>query len=224
MKTTKYLTTQITFLLICLIPIFRSHEIVAQDWNYQMGLNSSRFNYSSPNGAILNSFLPDAGVHLSFTRNAVLIDSSKTKSKLLRRLAFQTGVSINQFNSLGENQFIPFSYSSTFAGIKLGLGMKSLLGRGYTIQYGAILQINKLIIGSQKTGNLIYNLQGNNQFDRIQWQMGGEIKLAKRVNDQTALFLFTSPAWQMNTSQNDGSHFAINPTSFGFGIQYSPLK
>jgi hypothetical protein len=71
---------------------------------------------------------------------------------------------------------------------------------------------------------LIFNLLGNNQFDQIQWQFGGELKLAKRVNSQTDLFVFLTPVWQLNTAQNDGSHFAINPTTFGFGIQYSILK
>jgi len=224
MKTIKYLTTQITFLLIGLIPIFHYNEVVAQDWNYQMGLNISQFTYQSPTGMDLNSFQPDAGLHLSILRNSSLVNSSKTKSRFLRRLEFQTGLSINQFNSSGENQFIPFNYTSTYAGIKLGLGMRSKLGRGYTFHYGSILQVNKLVAGAQKTGNLVYNLQGNSQFDKIHWQLGGEFKLAQKVSSLTALFIFFSPVWQSNTTQNDGSHFAINSTTFGFGIQYSPIK
>jgi hypothetical protein len=224
MKIIKYLTTQITFLLFCLIPIFSSYKVVAQDWNYHMGLNSSRFTYQSPSGIDLNAFQPDAGLHLSISRNAALIDSSKTKSRFLRRLAFQTGLSINQFNSLGENQFIPFSYSSTYTGIKLGIGMKSKISRGLHFHYGAILQVNKLVLGSQKTGNLVYNLLGNNQFDQIQWQVGGELKIVKKVTSQTALFVFITNVWQINKTQNDGSRFAINPTTFGFGIQYSTTK
>ena len=224
MKTSKYLTTQITFLLFCVIPIFRWHDVAAQDWNYLIGFNASSFRYQSPTGLDLNSFQPDAGLHLSISRNTFLIDSSKTKSKFLRRLNFQTGLSFNQFNSLGENLFIPFSYTSTYAGIKLGLGMKSSIGRGYYVQYGTILQANKLLFGSQKTGNLVYNLRGNDQFDPIQWQAGGKLHLAKKVNQQTALFVFITHVRQLNTAQNDGSHFAINPTTFGFGIHYSPLQ
>lgn len=224
MKTSKYLTTPIIFLLHCLIPILKSHDVAAQDWNYQMGLNASRFTYQSPSGLDLNSFQPDAGLHLSITRSALLIDTSKTKRKFLRRLNFQTGLSLNQFNSLGENLYVPFSYTSTYVGIKLGLGMKSTLGRGYFLQYGPILQVNKLLLGSQKTGSVVYNLQGNEQFNPIQWQLGGEFQVAKKVSNQTALFIFVSPVWQLNTAQNDGSHFAINPTTLGFGIHYSPLQ
>lgn len=224
MKLSKYLTTPITLLLFCLIPILRSQDVAAQDWNYQIGFNTSRFTYQSPSGLDLNTFQPDAGLHLSISRSSLLVDSSKTKSKLLRRLNFQTGLSFNQFNSLGENFNVPFSYTSTYAGIKLGIGMKSYIGHDYHLQYGPIIQINKLLLGSQKTGNLVYNLQGNDQFAPIQLLWGGEIYLSKKVNYQTALFVFITPVWQLNTVQNDGSHFAINPTTFGFGIHYSPLQ
>jgi hypothetical protein len=73
-------------------------------------------------------------------------------------------------------------------------------------------------------GNRVFNLQSNKQFDRIQFQIGADVKLAKQVNSQSALFTYFSNAWQLNINQNDGSQFAINPASFGFGIQYTPLK
>jgi hypothetical protein len=73
-------------------------------------------------------------------------------------------------------------------------------------------------------GNQVFNLQANKQFDRILFQLGGEVKLAKQVNSQTALFAYLSNSWQLNSIQQDGSDFAINPMSFGFGIHYSPLK
>ena len=224
MLTIKYLTPLFTFLLFCLISILSSFTISAQDWNYQMGINSSNFNYISPSGIAQNSFQPDAGLHLSVQRSNRLIDSAKTPSHFLRKLDYQIGLVINQFNSLGETQNIPFSYSSTYAGLQLGIGMKSRLGRGLSLQYGSLVQVQKLLVGSQKMGNQVFNLQANKQFDRIIFQLGGEVKLAKQVNSQTALFAYISNSWQLNSIQQDGSDFAINPMSFGFGIQYSPLK
>ena len=221
MNTIKYLTPLYTFLLICIIPIAK---LSAQDWNYQIGLNSASFRFQSPTGITQNSFQPDAGLQLSILRNDLLVDSAKTKSGFVRKLNYQVGLAINQFNSFGETQNIPFTYSSTYVGLKLGLGMKSRLGSGMSLSYCGIMQINQLVLGSQKMGNKVYNLQGNNQFDRIQWQLGGEIKLAKKLNNHTALFAYFSEAWQLNTIQKDGSQFAINPVSFGFGIQYSPLQ
>ena len=220
MNTIKYLTPLYTFLLICIIPI---SKLSAQDWNYQMGLNSASFRFQSPAGIAQNSFQPDAGLQLAILRNDQLVDSSKTKSGFVRKLDYQVGLAINQFNSFGETQNIPFTYSSTYVGLKLGLGMKSRLGRGMSLSYSGIMQINQLILGSQKMGNQVYNLQGNKQFDRIQWQLGGEMKFAKQMNDHTALFAYFSESWQLNTIQKDGSQFAINPVSFGFGIQYSLL-
>jgi hypothetical protein len=102
--------------------------------------------------------------------------------------------------------------------------VKSNLGKGFVLSYGGLMQINKLALGSQKMGNQVFSLQGNAQFERIQWQLGGELKLAKKINTHTALYAFFSEAWQLNTIQQDGSQFAINPTSFGFGIQYVPLQ
>lgn len=221
MNAIKYLTPFYTFLLTCVIP---SSKLSAQDWNYQVGINSAHFRYQSPTGLSQNSILADAGLHHSILLQNRLIDSSKTKSKFLKKLNYQVGISINQFNSVGETQSIPFSYSSTFAGIKLGLGVKSNLGNGISLSYGELMQINKLVLGSQKMGNQVFSLQGNAQFERIQWQLGGELKLAKNITAQTALFVFFSGAWQLNTIQQDGSQFAINPTSFGFGIQYTPQK
>ena len=220
MNTIKYLTPLYTFLLICIIPI---SKLSAQDWNYQIGLNSASFRFQSPAGIVQNSFQPDAGLQLAILRNDPLVDSSKTKSGFVRKLDYQVGVAINQFNSFGETQNTPFTYFSTYVGLKLGLGIKSRLGRGMSLSYSGIMQINQLILGSQKMGNQVYNLQGNKQFDRIQWQLGGEMKFAKQMNDHTALFAYFSESWQLNTIQKDGSQFAINPVSFGFGIQYSLL-
>ena len=224
MHTIKYLTPLFTFLLFCLISILSSLTSAAQDWNYKMGINSSNFNYLSPSGIAQNSFQPDAGLHLSVQRLNRLIDSAKTHSHFLRKLDYQVGLSINQFNSLGETQNILFSYSSTYVGLPVGISMKSRLGRGFSLQYGSLIQLHKLLIGSQKMGNQLFNLQANKQFDRILFQLGGEVKLAKQVNSQTALFAYLSNSWQLNSIQQDGSDFAINPMSFGFGIQYSPLK
>lgn len=221
MNTHKYLTPLYTFLLTCLIPI---SKLSAQDWNYQAGINSSHFRYKSPTGLAQNSLVADAGLHHSIILNNRLIDSNKTKSKFLKKLNFQVGLSINQFNSIGETQKIPFSYSSTYAGIKLGMGVKSNLSKGFSLSYSGLMQINKLLLGSQKMGNQVFSLQGNTQFERIQWQLGGELKLAKKVNAQTALYAFFAKTWQMNTIQQDGSQFAINPTSFGFGIQNTLLQ
>jgi hypothetical protein len=221
MNPRKYLTPFYTLLLIF---SFSISTLKAQDWNYQIGLNSSHFRYQSSVGLAQIPHIPAAGLHLSVLRNDGLIDSSKTHSPFLRKLDYQIGLAINQFNSLGETQNIPFNYASTYVGIKLGLGMKSALGRGVYLSYGTMLQMNKLVLGSQKMGNQVFNLQGNAQFERIHFQLGGEVKLAKKINAQTALFAFFSEAWQLNTLQPDGSQFAINPASFGFGIQYSPLK
>ena len=221
MNTLKYLTPFYTFILFCLIPI---SKLKAEDWSYQMGINSARFRYVSPSGLSLNSFQADAGLHLSILRSDRLINPNKTKSRFLKKLSYQIGLAINQNNAVGETQNIPFSYASTFAGVKLGFGSNTHLGRGLNFTYRAQLQANKLILGSQKMGNEVFNLQGNSQFDRIQWQLGGEVKLSKEINSQVATFIFFSSAWQVNKSQLDGSQFAINPTSFGFGIQYSILK
>lgn len=221
MNTIKYLTPFYTLLLTCLIPL---SKLSAQDWNYQVGINSARFRYQSPMGLAQNSILADAGLHHSILLTNRLIDSSKTKSKFLKKMNYQVGLSINQFNSEGETQSIPFSYASTYAGIKLGMSIKSNLGKGFSLSYGGLMQINKLVLGSQRMGNQVFSLQGNPQFKRIQWQIGGELKLAKKVNAQTALYAFFAKTWQLNTIQQDGSQFAINPTSFGFGIQYTPLQ
>ena len=196
----------------------------AEDWSYQMGINSTRFRYLSPSGLSQNSFQPDAGIHLSILRSDRLINPAKTKSQFLKKLTYQLGLSINQFNTVGETQNIPFSYTSNFIGIKLGIGSKTKLGRGLNLAYRGDLQMNKFVLGSQKMGNEVFNLRGNSQFDRVQWLLGGEIKLSKEINTQVATFIFLSNAWQVNNSQLDGSQFAINPTSFGFGIQYSILK
>lgn len=221
MNTLKYLTPFYTFILFCLIPI---SKLKAEDWSYQMGINSARFRYVSPSGLSLNSFQPDAGLHLSILRSNRLINPNKTKSRFLKKIDYQIGLDINQYNTVGETQNVPFSYASTFVGINLGIGSNTSLGWGLNLAYRTQLKTNKLILGSQKTGNEVFNLRGNSQFDRIQWQLGGEVKLSKKINSQVATFIFFSEAWQVNNSQADGSQFAINPTSLGFGIQYSLLK
>lgn len=221
MNTIKYLTTYSTILLIWIIPLAK---LSAQDWNYQIGLNSAQFRFQSPAGVAQNNFQPDAGLQLSILRNDRLVDSTKTNSAFMRKLNYQVGLAINQFNSFGVTQNIPFTYSSTYVGIRLGLGMTSHVSRSVSLAYNGLMQPNQLVLGSQKMGNQVYNLQGNKQFDRIQWLLGGEIKLANQINRNTAIFAYFSESWQLNTIQKDGSQFEINPISFGFGIQYTPLR
>ena len=86
MNTIKYLTPFYTFLLTCLIPL---SKLSAQDWNYQAGINSANFRYQSPTGLAQKSILADAGLHHSILLNNRLIDSSKTKSKFLKKLNYQ---------------------------------------------------------------------------------------------------------------------------------------
>ena len=224
MNNKKYLTSIYSPLLFWIISILSSYHLAAQDWNFQMGLNSTQFEFKSPAGLVQNSFQPDAGLQLSILRNDRLVDSSKTKSGFVRKLNYQVGLAVNQFNSSGETQNIPFSYSSTYIGLMLGLGIKSHLGRGMSLSYSGIMQINQLVLGSQKMGNQVFNLQGNKQFDRLIAHVGGELKLVKQINAQTALLTYFSKAWQFNTTQSDGSQFAIHPSSFGFGVQYSFIK
>lgn len=224
MNKKKYLTPIYSLLVIWMISILTSHHLAAQDWNFQMGINASQFKFKSPAGVDQTSFQPDAGLQLSILRNDHLFDSSKTKSGFVQKLNYQVGLVFNQFNSSGETQNVPFSYSSTYIGLKLGLGIKSRLGRGMSLSYSGIMQMNQLVLGTQKMGNQVFNLQGNKQFDRLIAHLGGELKLVKQINAQTALLTYFSKVWQFNTTQSDGSQFAIHPSSFGFGVQYSFIK
>ena len=224
MKTIKYLTHPLTISIICLISILCSQKLVAQDWRFQVGINSAQFRFSNPINSTADSFQPEAGLHLSIAHSKPLVDSFKTKSAFVRKLLFQWGIHLNEFNSSGVVQNIPFSYSTTYAGLKSGLGMRSNLGKGFTLSYSGLLQVNQLVMGSQKMGAQTFNLQGNNQFDRLQFHLGAELQVLKKLNTQTDLFIFFSDSWQLNTIQKDGSQFAINPTSFGFGLHYSPFN
>jgi hypothetical protein len=102
--------------------------------------------------------------------------------------------------------------------------MRSNLGKGFAISYIGVLQVSQLVMGHQKMGVHTYNLQGNNQFDRLQFHLGAEFQVLKKLNTQTDLFIYFSDSWQLNTIQKDGSQFANNPTSFGFGLYYSPFN
>lgn len=220
----KYLTHLSTCLQLIIICLCCTLNLSAQSWSFQTGLNSSQFRYYNPKYGTEKTFQPDAGLHVSISHENKMVDTLKTNSAFLRKLTYQWGISLNQFNAIGEDQNIPFSYSTTYAKLQLGVGSDSKLGKGYSIHYGSLLHSNKLIIGNQKIGANVYNLKGNRQFERVLFQLGYEFKLVKQLNLQTSLFLAYSDSWQLNTIQKEGTQFAINPTSFGFGIQYSILK
>jgi hypothetical protein len=220
----KYLTHLSTYLQLIILYLCCTPNLSAQSWSFQTGLNSSQFRYYNPTYGAEKTFQPDAGLHVSISNENKMVDTLKTNSAFLRKLTYQWGISLNQFNAIGEDQNIPFSYRTTYAKIQLGVGLYSKLGKGYSIYYGSLFHSNKLIIGNQKMGSNVYNLKGNQQFDRMLFQLGYEFKLVKQLNIQTSLFLAYSDSWQLNTIQKEGTQFAINPTSFGFGIQYSILK
>lgn len=131
------------------------------------------------------SFLDTLSLQMSSSEKALKYSQKPVLSKILSLLTYSAGMQLQQINAIGEVQQILLNYQTDYIGLELGLGVKIPVKKLFTLQAKGTLSANKLLYGSQQSGNNFFLLKGNPQFDDLKLMKGFQIEVATRINSTT---------------------------------------
>ena len=98
----------------------------AQSYKFSVGSNITNYVFSNSTATSQPLLRPSSGLHVS-------LSSERELKVISKHLLTEVGISYNQYNSLGDFQNIPFSYTTDFISIGSGLGPKVNLGKGIVL-------------------------------------------------------------------------------------------
>jgi hypothetical protein len=140
------------------------------------------------------------------------------ESSLSKTFLYDFGVNYDQFNNVGDVQYIPFSYATDFIGIHAGIGPRLSLGKGIALVAKASASASTMVNGNQFLLNRYVDLLGDDQFNSLRTMIGYSFELSKQISPQVGMFL----KYQHLDSYNFGnSTLSIIPSTFSIGLSLS---
>lgn len=177
----------------------------AQSYKFSVGSNITNFEFANSTGTNQPLLRPSSGLHVSLSRE-------KEEKVLSKLLLVETGISYNQFNSVGDFQNIPFSYTTDFIGINFNFGPKFNLGKGITFITKANTSLSKMVNGNQFLLNRYVDLSGDDQFNSIRVGVGYSLELSKQISPQVGVFV------KYQYLHTSGYSLKIIPSTFSLGL------
>jgi hypothetical protein len=180
----------------------------AQSYKFSVGSNITSYVFTNSAGANPPFLRPSAGLHISLSR----------ESSLSKTFLYDFGVNYDQFNNVGDVQYIPFSYATDFIGIHAGIGPRLSLGKGIALVAKASASASTMVNGNQFLLNRYVDLLGDDQFNSLRTMIGYSFELSKQISPQVGMFL----KYQHLDSYNFGnSTLSIIPSTFSIGLSLS---
>lgn len=220
----------------CILMI--SGALNAQNFQFSVGRNLSEYHLINSNGQEVDYLKPGSGMHVKAAYTKAFLDTlaiqisdpekalkytqSPLLSKVLSVLNYSIALQMLQVNAIGDIQQIPLKYETDYVGVECGLGAKFNLLKNLAFQVKGLISANKMIYGSQMTGNNFYLLKGNSQFDGIKLFKGIQFDIRTQINPNTEFvlgygnFSTLSPA-ESSTGKLD---FSTQLFSLGFALQF----
>ncbi len=222
----------IFFALVCGI----LGDIKAQTYNLSVGTNVSTYQFTNSDGVAIDFLKRGSGSHFKIGAEFRMLDTTSNYSssskkaiyftqhtglaKLLSLIHADVHVESNQFNAVGDNQNIAFSYQTNYVGLSGGLGISTPSVKNWTFSLQGRVAGHKLIQGNQALGTRYVDLSKDSQFADLQLFIGLSGQLQKRLNDRLITFLDYQ---QMQTLRNvevgkPTLNFLTGTISFGIKI------
>lgn len=190
---------------IILLLLVSMSAFAQKSYKFAVGSNITSFAFANPAGTNQPILRPSSGLHVSL--------SSESEFKVISKHLFsEFGISYNQFNSVGDFQNIPFSYSTDFISIGSGIGPKVNLGKGIAFIAKYRASVSKMVNGNQFLLNRYVDLSGDDQFNSILTFHGFSLELSKQISPQVGIFVKYQ---YLNTL---GNSLKITPSSFSIGL------
>jgi hypothetical protein len=194
-------------------------SLPAYSQSYQVSVGSNLTSYLFVNSASTNpaNMRAASGMHLSIHREKAISND----------FYYDLGINYNQFNTVGDVQNIPMSYTTDFLGLGAGIGPRIKLGKTLSVVVKGRVSAVKMINGNQMLLNRYIDLADDEQFNSVRTMYGLSMELRKQVSPQMSAFV----SYQYMTSYkkfiepNKAGISTINfiPTTISIGIVLSKL-
>jgi len=209
-------------------------QIVAQKFSFAVGRNLSEYHlvntggqlvdYLKPSsgmfmqGGIQKSFLDTLSLQVANPERAVKFTRKPVLSKLLSMLTYSAAIQWQQLNAIGDVQQIPLKYETDYAGLEIGLGARFHLFKLFDLGIKGALSANKLVYGSQLTGNTYYLLKDNPQFDDLKLMKGFQIDVQTKINSSTDFLMAYRMQSTISPSESNTGKLDFSTQSFSIGL------
>jgi len=177
----------------------------SQSYKFSVGSNNTSYVFTNSAGVNASFFRPASGLHLDLS----------CELSLTRVLLFDFGINYDQFNNEGDVQNIPFSYSTDFIGINIGIGPRLNLGKGIAINPKINGLASKMAKGNQFIQNRYVDLSGDEQFSSLRTMFGYSFELSKQVNSQVGVFVKYQ---YLDNYQFGSSTLNLIPSTYSIGL------
>ncbi len=218
----------------------------AQSFVWELGNNLTAYQYTQANGEVIDYFKKGTGGHLQIGMEFAMLDTANlqakallglkpnlrnradffTRNPLLARAASMlytdVNLSYNQWNAVGDTQNIPINYSTNFVGVIAGIGPKIPLYAGFSLSVKGKCALQKLMQGTQQLNNNYLDLMTFEQFTPIQWMLGYQVELSKKVNSKIQGFVNYQYLTSANAAKAGESHLIFKPQTLSMGIKIAP--
>ncbi len=195
------------FLVVLFLYSF-SFQLKAQVWKFEVGSNLTRYGFTNAAGNNPDFLKPSAGYHIAVLK----------EDKLGKRLVYDVGVALNQYNAVGDVQNIPFSYQANFIGITGGVGPAFAIASGLILSAKVTTSVQGMYNGTQLLQNKYVDLSGDSQFSGLKSFVGYTLEITKKVNKQVALY---TNFQHLDTNAFGKSSLNFIPSTITFGIKIS---
>ena len=192
-------------------------SLPAYSQSFQVAVGSNLTSYLFVNSASVNpaNLRPASGMHLSINREKALSND----------FYFDLGLSYNQFNTVGDVQNIPISYTTDFVGLFAGIGPRIKLGKTLSLVVKGKVSAVKMFNGNQMLLNRYINLANDEQFNSIRSMYGLSLELRKEINPQVSTFVSCQylTSYKQFIEPNKAGISTVNfiPTTFSIGFVLS---
>ena len=177
----------------------------SQSYKFSVGSNNTSYVFTNSAGVNPSFFRPSSGLHLDLSREL----------SVTRVLFFDFGINYDQFNNEGDVQNIPFSYSTDFIGMNIGMGPRLNLGKGIAINPKINVLASKMVKGNQFIQNRYVDLSGDEQFNSLRTMFGYSFELSKQVNSQVGVFVKYQ---HLDNYQFGSSTLNLIPSTYSIGL------
>ncbi len=189
-----------------LFVLFFVSSLSAQNWNFQVGNNITRYVFTNLVGNNPDFLKPSSGLHLALSR----------ENNLSKAFVYDLGLAYNQYNNVGDVQNIPFSYQADFMGLTGSIGPSYTGLYGLTISAKASAAVQTLINGTQFLQNRYLDLAGDDQFSGLKLSVGFTLSISKKVNDKMSVY---TSFQRLDTNSFGSSTLNFIPSTFSFGLK-----
>jgi hypothetical protein len=192
--------------VLCLFSI--SLQLKAQVWKFEVGSNLTRYGFTNAAGNNPDFLKPSAGFHVAILK----------EDKIGKWLVYDMGVTLNQYNAVGDVQNIPFSYQANFIGVTGGIGPAFAISSGLILSAKFNASIQSMYNGTQLLQNNYLDLSSDSQFSGLKSFAGYTLEITKKVNKQVSLY---TNFQHLDTNAFGKSSLNFIPSTITFGIKIS---